>query len=66
MDVVNVTGVEPGFFITMALFVLFILAMLGLGILRLFQQMIRSGIAFIVVGLIGIIAFIIVLNIWYI
>lgn len=66
MDLVNVTGLEPGFFITVALFILFILTMFGIGVLRLFQQMIRSGVWFIVAGVVGIAAFAVVLNVWYV
>ncbi|MEF3306199.1 hypothetical protein [Paenibacillus sp. GYB003] len=66
MTAVNITGLTPDFFITVALFILFILSMFGMGVLRLFQQMTRPGIWFIVTGLIGIAAFAVVLNVWYV
>ncbi|GAA3405584.1 hypothetical protein ACFFNY_29485 [Paenibacillus hodogayensis] len=66
MDVVNISGLEPDFFITVALFILFILSMLGMGVLRLFQQFKRSGILYIATGLVGIVAFVVVLNVWYV
>lgn len=66
MDVVNVTGLHPGFFLTVALFILFILTMLGMGVLSLFQLKKRAGIAYIVAGLVGIAAFAVVLNVWFV
>lgn len=66
MGTVNITGLEPGFFITVAVFILFILSMLGMGVLSLFQQKVRAGILYFVAGVIGIIAFAVILNVWYV
>jgi hypothetical protein len=63
---VNISGLEPGFFITVALFILFILSMLGMGILSLFQQKIRPGIVYLVAGVAGIAVFAVVLNVLYV
>lgn len=57
MSVVNISGLSPIFFTVVAIFLLFILSMLSLGILRMFQQKKRSGIVFFVLGVIGIAAF---------
>jgi Tfp pilus assembly protein PilX len=65
VNVVNVSGLEPGFFITVALFILFILCMLGMGVLSLFQLKRRNGLLYFAAGIVGIIAFAIVLNINY-
>ncbi|RKN84756.1 hypothetical protein [Paenibacillus ginsengarvi] len=66
MNLVNISGLSASFFITVALFILFILSMFGMGVLRLFQQMARSGIGFIVAGVVGVIAFVVVLNVWFV
>jgi hypothetical protein len=63
---VNISGLEPGFFITVAVFILFILSMLGMGVLSLFQQKARTGILYFVAGVIGIVAFAVILNVWYV
>jgi 1,4-dihydroxy-2-naphthoate octaprenyltransferase len=57
MSVVNISGLSPAFFITVAVFLMFILSMLSLGILRMFQLRKRSGIVFFVLGVIGIAVF---------
>ncbi|PYI55116.1 hypothetical protein [Paenibacillus flagellatus] len=65
MNVVNISGVEPGFFATVAIFLLFILSMLSMGVLRLFQLRKRSGAYYFVAGAAGIVAFVAVLSVWY-
>lgn len=57
MSVVNISGLSPVFFTVVAIFLLFILSMLSLGILRMFQQKTRSGIVFFVLGALGIAGF---------
>ncbi|TMV51474.1 hypothetical protein FE783_06765 [Paenibacillus mesophilus] len=66
MGTVNVSGLEPGFFITVAIFILFILSMLGMGVLSLFQQKVRPGIAYFAAGVAGIIVFAVVINVMYV
>lgn len=65
MSTVNISGVDPVFFIVVALFLLFILGMLAFGILRMFQEKVRAGIVYIAIGLVGIAAFAVVLNVFY-
>lgn len=65
MSTVDITGVEPGFFITVALFILFILSMLGMGVLSFFQLKKRPGLLYVSAGAVGIVAFIVVLNALY-
>lgn len=61
VDVVNITAVTPKFFVVTVLFLLFILSMLSLGVLRLFQKRALQGVLFFLAGVIGIVAFVIVL-----
>jgi len=66
LGVVNISEVGADFFITSALFILFILFMLSLGVLRLFQLRPRSGIFYFVLGAAGIAVFVVVLNTFFV
>lgn len=65
VSAVDISGLAPGFFITVAIFILFIISMLGMGVLSMFQQKVRPGIVYFVAGVVGIIAFTVVLNVFY-
>ncbi|WP_127586259.1 hypothetical protein [Paenibacillus koleovorans] len=66
MGLVDIGGIAPQFFVTTVFFLLFIFGAISLGILRLFQQRVRFGLISIIVGAVGIAAYVIVLNRWLI
>jgi hypothetical protein len=64
LGLVDITDVSAKFFITSAIFILIFFGLLSMGILRLFQLRTRSGIMYIVSGVITLVVFIFVLNTW--
>ncbi|MFD2116088.1 hypothetical protein ACFSTH_04995 [Paenibacillus yanchengensis] len=65
MSLVNISDVSLPFFVTAAIFILLTFGSFSLGVLRMFQQRFKTGWIFIAVGIISLIAFAIVINVFF-
>ena len=61
MGLVDISYVNGDFFILSAVFILFILSMLSMGVLRLFQLRPRSAAVYFTIGVLAIVAFALVI-----
>jgi len=57
LGLVDITYVNRDFFILSAVFILFTLSMLSMGVLRLFQLRPRSAVVYFAIGALAIVAF---------
>ncbi|TFE29867.1 hypothetical protein [Cohnella luojiensis] len=65
MDLVDVSEVSAGLFVTGVIFIMLIGSFLSLGVLRFFQLKKRQGFMFLGLSALSLIALVIVINTWF-
>jgi len=65
LEVVDVSDVSAGLFVTGAIFILLIGSFLSLGVLRFFQLKKRKGFMYMGLSVLSLIAMVLVVNTWF-
>lgn len=63
MTYVDISEISPQLFVTVLFFLLIVCPLLSLGVLRFFQQKVKSGVMYIASGVVSYIVFLIVADI---
>ncbi|BBI33046.1 hypothetical protein [Cohnella abietis] len=65
MDLVNVSEVSPGLFITGIVFIMLVGSFLSLGVLRFFQLKKRQGFIYMGSSVLSLVAMIVIVSTWF-
>ncbi|MCG7409067.1 hypothetical protein MH117_16740 [Paenibacillus sp. ACRRX] len=63
MTYVNISDISPQLFVTVLFFLLIVCPLISLGVVRLFQQRVKSGISYIISAIISYVVFMIIAEI---
>jgi hypothetical protein len=66
MNTVDFTGVTPPLFLLNIIFVLLIFSLFSMAVLRFFQGRPKSGVMYVLLGILAVIVFAVILNIYFI
>ncbi|WP_028545727.1 hypothetical protein [Paenibacillus taiwanensis] len=63
MTYVNISDISPQLFVTVLFFLLIVCPLISLGVVRLFQQRVKSGVSYIISAIVSYVVFMIVAEI---